>query len=54
MTTEPVAALRNEYTRDGRVRVPALTTLLIIEATNACWRFIRPMSALGVEERSRT
>ena len=54
MTTEPVAALRKAYTRVGLVRVPALTTLLIIEAMNACCRFIRPMSALGVEERSRT
>ena len=41
---DPVAALRNEYTRLGRVSVPALTTLLIIEAMNACCRFIRPMS----------
>ena len=39
-----VAALRKRSSRSGLVSVPAEMTLLAIEATNACCRFIRPMS----------
>ena len=39
-----VAASRNRTSRSGRASTPADLTLLTIEAMNACWREIRPMS----------
>ena len=50
-----VAASRKDTMRSGRLSVPAETTAWAIEATNACWRFIRPMSEPPLTAyRSRT
>src|SRR3978361_1207462 len=47
VVSELVAALRNLIRRTGLGRVPAQETLEISWEMKYCWRFIRPMSAVG-------
>ena len=43
----PATADRKALSRTGLRMVPALVAFFTIEATNFCWRFIRPRSAVG-------